>query len=138
MQVSCAENHLSRTTDIHQETKNEFSKDTDDCWMIYFHQSHSDTVLHWLLQFLLMLYQELLEDYSFHDSTYSKKDHIWIKSDLSDDIQSYEEMYDRDFNTSSLWSDLWDYSWNQFIQLRQWWSSVSIWRWRNTTLDDLL
>ena len=31
MQVLYAENHLSKTTDIHQKTKNEFSKDTDDC-----------------------------------------------------------------------------------------------------------
>ncbi len=30
MQVSYAENHLSRTIDIHRETKDEFSKDTDD------------------------------------------------------------------------------------------------------------
>ncbi len=30
MQVSCAENHLSKIIDIHWETKDEFSKDTDD------------------------------------------------------------------------------------------------------------
>ncbi len=30
MQVSCARNHLSRTINIHWETKDEFSKDTDD------------------------------------------------------------------------------------------------------------
>ncbi len=83
--------------------------------MIYFHQSHSNTVLHQLLQFLLMLYQELLEDCSFYDLTYSKENHIWMKSDLSNDVQSYEEMYDQDFNTSSFWSDLQDNSWNWFI-----------------------
>ena len=105
MRVSCAENHLSRTTDIHWEIKDEFSKDTDDCRIIYSHQSHSDTVLHQLLQFLSTLYQELLEDCSSHDSTYSKEDHIWMKSDLSDDVRSYEEAHDWDFNTSSFWSD---------------------------------
>ena len=94
MQVSYAENYLSRTSDIHQETKNEFSKDTDDRWMIYFYQSHSDTVLHQLLQLLLTLYQELFEDCLSHDSTYSKENHIWMKSDLSDDVQSYEEVHD--------------------------------------------
>ena len=112
MRVSCAENHLSRTTDIHQETKNKFLKDTDDCRMIYFHQSHSDTVLHWFLQLLSTLYQELFEDYSLYNSTYSKENHIWMKWDLSNDIQSYEETYDQDFDTSSLWLNSWNYSWN--------------------------
>ncbi len=69
MQVSCSRNYLSRTINIHQETK-------DDHWMIYFHQSHSDTILHQLLQFLSTLYQELLEDCSSYDSTYSKENHI--------------------------------------------------------------
>ncbi len=104
MQVSCAENHLSRTTDIHWETKNEFSKDTDDHQMIYSHQSHLNIVFHQLLQLLSTLYQELFEDCSSHDSTYSKENHIWMKWDLSDNIQLYEEMYDWDFDTSSLWS----------------------------------
>jgi len=36
-------------------------------------------VLHWLLQFLLTLHQELFENCSFNDSTHSKKDHIWMK-----------------------------------------------------------
>ncbi len=94
MQVSCAENHLSRTTYIHQETKNEFLKDTNDRWMIYFHQFYSDTILHWLLQLLSTLYQELFEDCSSYDSTYLKENHIWMKWDLSDSIQSYEEKYD--------------------------------------------
>ncbi len=49
MQVSCARDYLSRTINIHQEIKDEFLKDTDDHWMIYFHQSHSDTILHQLL-----------------------------------------------------------------------------------------
>jgi len=76
MQVSYVRNHFSRTIDIHQETKDEFLKDTDDHSMIYSHQSHSDTILHQFLQFLSTLYQELLEDCSFHDSTYSKEDYI--------------------------------------------------------------
>ncbi len=138
MQVSCVENHLSRTIDIHWETKNEFSKDTDDCQMIYFHQSHSDTVLHQLLQLLSTLYQELFEDCSSYDSTYSKENHIWMKWDLSDDIQSYEETYDRDFYTTSLWSNSWDYCWNWLIQLRQRWSFLSIWWQRSTTFNCLL
>ncbi len=41
-----------------------------------------------------MLYQELFKDYLFHDSTYLKENHFWMKWDLSDDIQLYEEMYD--------------------------------------------
>ena len=101
MQVSCARDHLSRTIDIHQETKNEFLKDTDDHWIIYSHQSHSDIVLHKLLQLLSMLHQELLKDCSSHDSTYSKENHIWMKLNLSDDVQSYEEAHDQDFNSSS-------------------------------------
>ncbi len=67
MQVSYVRNHFSRTIDIYQETKDEFLKDTDDHSMIYSHQ---------FLQFLSTLYQELLEDCSFHDSTYSKEDYI--------------------------------------------------------------
>ena len=105
MRVSCARDHLSRTINIYRETKDEFSKDTDDHQMIYFHQSHSDTVLHQLLQFLSTLYQKLLEDCSSYNSTYSEENHIWMKWDLSDNIQLYEEMYDWDFDTSSLWSD---------------------------------
>ncbi len=31
MQVSCARNHLSKTINIHWETKNKFLKDTNDC-----------------------------------------------------------------------------------------------------------
>ena len=50
-----------------------------------------------------MLHQELFEDYSFNDSTYSKEDHIWMKWSLSNCIQSHEEMYDWDFYTLSLW-----------------------------------
>ncbi len=138
MQVSCARDHLSRTIDIHWETKDEFSKDTDDRRMIYSHQSHSDIILHWLLQLLSTLYQELFKDCSSHNLTYSKENHIWMKWDLSDDIESYEETYDWDFNTSSLWSDSWDYSWNWLIRLRQWWSSLSIWWRRSTTFDCLL
>ncbi len=112
MQVSCVRDHFSRTIDIHRETKDEFSKDTDDCQIIYLHQSHSDTVLHQLLQFLSTLYQEFLEDCSLHDLTYSKENLIWMKSDLSDDVQSYEEVHDQDFNTSSFWLNLWNNSWN--------------------------
>ena len=46
MQVSYARNHLSRIIDIHWKIKDEFLKDTDYHWMIYFHQFYSDTVLH--------------------------------------------------------------------------------------------
>ncbi len=35
MQVSCAENHLSRTFDVNWRTENELSKDTSSHWMIY-------------------------------------------------------------------------------------------------------
>ncbi len=54
--------------------------------MIYLYQSHSDTILHQLLQFLSMLYQELLKDCSSYDLTYSKENYIWMKSNLSDDV----------------------------------------------------
>ena len=35
MQVSCARDHLSRTIDIHWETKDEFLKDINSRWLIY-------------------------------------------------------------------------------------------------------
>jgi len=35
VRVSCAENHLSRTINIHQEIENEFTKDTSSSEMIY-------------------------------------------------------------------------------------------------------
>ena len=35
MQVSCAENHLSRTIDIHWRIEDEFLKNTSHCEMIY-------------------------------------------------------------------------------------------------------
>ncbi len=49
-----------------------------------------------------MLYKELFEDCSLNDSTYSKQSHFWMKWNLSDCIQSHEEMYDQDFYTLSL------------------------------------
>ncbi len=105
MQVSCSENLLSETIAIHWETEDKFSKDTSSCWMIYFYKSHSDAVLYWLLQFLPSLYKELLEDCSINDLTHSKRDDIWIKSRLSNDLWSYEETNDWSIYFSSFWSE---------------------------------
>ncbi len=76
MQVSCSEDFLSETIAIHWRTKNESQKSISSSWMIYFYKSHSDAVLHQLLQFLSTFYKELFEDCSFFDSTNSKKDDI--------------------------------------------------------------
>ena len=100
MQVSCSEYLLSETIAIHWRTKDESQKSTSSSWMIYFYKSHSDAVLHWLLQFLSTFYKELFENCSFSDSTNSKEDDIWIKSSLSNDLWSYEEM--NDWNLYSL------------------------------------
>ena len=94
MQVSCSEDFLSETITIHQRTKDESQKSTSSNWMIYFYKSHSDTVLRWLLQFLSTFYKELFEDCSFSDSTNSKKDNIWIKLSLLNNLWSYEETND--------------------------------------------
>ncbi len=94
MQVSCSEDFLSETIAIHWRTKDESQKSISSSWMIYFYKPHSDAVLHWLLQFLSTFYKELFEDCSFFDSTNSKKDDIWMRSSLSNDLWSYEEMND--------------------------------------------
>ncbi len=60
--------------------------------MIYFYKSHSDAVLRQLLQFLLTFYKELFEDCSFFDLTNLKRDDIWMRSSLSNNLWSYEEM----------------------------------------------
>ena len=105
MQVSCSRDQLFRTIAIHQETEDEFLKDISSCRMIYFYKSHSNAVLYRLLQFLSSLYKELLEDCSINDSTYSKRDDIWMKSRLSNDLWSYEEMNDWSIYFSSFWSE---------------------------------
>ena len=103
MQVSCSEDLLFKTIAIHQRTKDESQKSTSSSWMIYFYKSHSDAVLHWLLQFLSTFYKELFEDYSFSDSTNSKRDDIWMKSSLSNNLWSYEETNDWSLYSSSFW-----------------------------------
>ena len=103
MQVSCSKDLLSETIAIHQRTKDESQKSTSSSWMIYFYKSHSDAVLHWLLQFLSTFYKELFEDYSFSDSTNSKRDDIWMKSSLSNNLWSYEEINDWSLYSSSFW-----------------------------------
>ncbi len=104
MQVSCSENFLSETITIHQRTKDESQKSTSSSWMIYFYKSHSDAIFHWLLQFLSTFYKELFKDCSSFDLTNSKKDDIWMKLSLSNDLWSYEEMNDWSFYSSSFWS----------------------------------
>ena len=41
-----------------------------------------------------MLYKKLLKDCSFSDSTNSKRDDIWMRLSLLNDLWSYEEMND--------------------------------------------
>ncbi len=94
IQVLRSENLLSKTIAIHWRTKDESQKSTSSSWMIYFYKSHSDTILHWLLQLLLTFYKELFRDCSFSDSTNSKRDDIWMRSSLSNNLWSYEEMND--------------------------------------------
>ncbi len=105
MQVSCSENLLSETIAIHQRTKDESQKSISSSWIIYFYKFHSDAVFHQLLQFLLTFYKELFEDCSFSDSTNSKKDDIWMKLSLSNNLWSYEEMNDWSLYSSSFWSE---------------------------------
>ncbi len=94
MQVSCSEDLFSETITIHWRIKNKFQKSISSSWMIYFYKSHSDAVFHQLLQLLLMFYKELFKNCSFFDSTNSKKDDIWMRSSLSNNLWSYEEMND--------------------------------------------
>ncbi len=101
MQVSCSEDLLSETIAIHQRTKDESQKSTSSSRMIYFYKSHSDAVLRRLLQFLSTFYKELFKDCSFSDSTNLKRDDIWMRSSLSNDLWSYEEMNDWSFYSSS-------------------------------------
>ncbi len=101
MQVSCSEDLLSETIAIHWKTKDESQKSTSSSWMIYFYKSHSDAVLHQLLQFLLTFYKELFKDCSFSDSANSKRNDIWMKSSLSNDLWLYEEMNNWSLYSSS-------------------------------------
>ncbi len=105
MQVSCSEDLLSETIAIHWRTKDESQKSTSSSEMIYFYKSHSDAVLHQLLQLLLTFYKELFEDCSFFDLTNSKRDDIWMRLSLSNDSWSYEEMNDWSLYSSSFWSE---------------------------------
>jgi len=105
MQVSCSENLLSETIAIHWRTKNKSQKSINNSWMIYFYKSHSDAVLHWLLQFLSTFYKELFEDCSSSNSTNSKRDDIWMRLNLLNDLWSYEEMNDWSLYSSSFWSE---------------------------------
>ncbi len=105
MQVSCSEDLLSETITIHWRIKDESQKSISNSWMIYFYKSHSDAVLHWLLQLLSTFYKELFEDCSFSDSTNSKRDDIWMRLSLSNDLWSYEEMNDWSLYSLSFWSE---------------------------------
>ena len=105
MQVSCSEDFLSETIAIHRRTKDESQKSTSSSRMIYFYKPHSDAVLRRLLQFLSTFYKELFEDCSFSDSTNSRRDDIWMRSSLLNDIWSYEEMNDWSLYSSSFWSE---------------------------------
>ncbi len=104
MQVSCSEDLLSKTIAIHWRTKDELQKSISSSQIIYFYESYSDAVLRWLLQFLLTFYKELFKDCSFFDSTNSKRDDIWMRSSLSNDLWSYEETNDWSLYSSSFWS----------------------------------
>ena len=105
MQVSRSKDQLFRTIAIHQETKDESQKSTSSSWMIYFYKSHSDAVLCWLLQFLSTFYKKLFEDCSFSDSTNSKKDDIWMRSSLLNNLWLYEETNDWSLYSSLFWSE---------------------------------
>ncbi len=105
MQVSCLRDQLFRTIAIHWRTKDESQKSTSSSWIIYFYKSHSDAVLRQLLQFLSTFYKELFEDCSSSDSTNSKKDDIWMRLSLSNDLWSYEEMNNWSLYSSSIWSE---------------------------------
>ena len=105
MQVSRSRDQLFRTIAIHWKTEDKSSKDTSSCWMIYFYKFHSDAVFYQLLQFLSSLYKELLEDCLINDSTHSKKDNIWMKLRLLNDLWSYEETNDWSIYSSSFWSE---------------------------------
>ncbi len=74
--------------------------------MIYFYKSHSNVVLYWLLQFLSTFYKELFEDCSFFDSTNLKRDDIWMRLSLLNDLWLYEETNDWSLYSSSFWSVL--------------------------------
>ncbi len=101
MQVSCLKDLLSETITIHWRTKDESQKSINSSWIIYFYKSHSDTVLRQLLQFLSTFYKELFEDCLFSDLTNSKRDDIWMKLSLSNNLWSYEEMNDWSFYSLS-------------------------------------
>ncbi len=103
MQVSCSKDLLSETIAIHWRTKDESQKSTSSSWIIYFYKSHSDAVFRWLLQFLSTFYKELFEDCLSSDSTNSKRDDIWMRLSLSNDLWSYEEMNDWSLYFSSFW-----------------------------------
>ncbi len=104
MQVSCSEDLLSETIAIHWRTKDESQKSISSSWMIYFYKSHSDAVLCRFLQFLLTFYKKLFEDCLFFDLTNSKRDDIWMRSSLSNELWLYEEINDWSLYFLSFWS----------------------------------
>jgi len=105
MQVSCSEDLLSETIAIHWRTKDESQKSTSSSRMIYFYKPHLDAVLRRLLQFLSTFYKELFEDCSSSDSANLKRDDIWMRLSLSNDLWSYEETNDWSLYSSPFWSE---------------------------------
>jgi len=84
--IQDSENLVSKTTDIHQWSANEFLKSKCDLKLksIMIIDSYAD--LYWLLQFLSTIHKELLKDHSTHDKADSKRLFLWMNRSLSDDF----------------------------------------------------
>jgi len=126
------------TIDIHQWSANEFLKSKCDLKLkiVSIVDLHAD--LHWLLQFLSMIHKELFKDYSTHDKADLKKSAFWMNKDLSDNLWRIEVTSDDNSHSEAFQLNQKSYSENWLLELCQWQSIISIWRWRHSIFNDLL
>ena len=138
MRIQDSEDLVSKTTDIHQWSTNEFLKSRCDSKLKSALIINSCTDLHWLLQFLSMIHKELLEDYLIYDKADLKKSFIWMNRDLSDDLWETEVTNDDSLCSEAFQFNQKNYSENELLKLYQRRSIVSVWRWRHSTFSDFL
>ena len=138
MWIQDSENLVSWTIDVHQWSTNKFLKSKCDLKLKSVVIVDSCADLHWLLQFLSTIHKELLKDHLTHDKADLKRSFLWMNKDLSDDLWRTKAIDDDSFHSEAFQLDQKSYSENELLELCEWWSIVSIWRWKHLTFNDLL
>ena len=138
MWIQDSENLISWTINIHQWFTNELLKSKYDSKLKSVLIINSCANLHWLLQFLSMIYKELLKDCSIYDKADLKRSFLWINKDLSDDFWRIKATDDDSSCSEAFQLNQKSYSENKLLEVCKWRSIVSVWWWRHFTFNDLL